>query len=68
MEAIRIFADLETSRLILRRMTAEDAEFVFRHFSDADVCRFLYDAEPFRSEDDAISLIRWYDKRQVRRG
>jgi ribosomal-protein-alanine N-acetyltransferase len=64
MEAIRIFADLETSRLILRHMTAEDTEFVFHHFSDADVCRYLYDAEPFRSEDDAISLIRWYDNKE----
>jgi len=35
------FPALETERLSLRAMGPEDVEFVFRHFSDEAVCRYL---------------------------
>ena len=31
------FPELETRRLVLRRMTLADAEFYLRHFSDPDI-------------------------------
>jgi [ribosomal protein S5]-alanine N-acetyltransferase len=54
------FPTMETDRLILRALTPDDVEFVFRHFSDPDVCRYLYDAEPFADRQEAADLIRRY--------
>jgi RimJ/RimL family protein N-acetyltransferase len=35
------FPQLETERLILRRLTASDTEFVFQYFSDPILNRYL---------------------------
>lgn len=51
------FPDLETSRLVLRGVQESDAAFLFRHLSDGDVCRYLYDAEPYTTMDEAVSLV-----------
>ena len=37
-----------------------DADFLLRQFSDEDVCRYLYDAEPFTSIDEAEELVRFF--------
>jgi len=31
----------------------EDKEKIYKHFSDSEVCRFLVDAEPFISIEEA---------------
>jgi ribosomal-protein-alanine N-acetyltransferase len=55
-----LFSALETTRLVLREFREDDADFVLRHFSDPDVARYLYDAEPFSTLVEALELIRWY--------
>lgn len=51
---------IETSRLILRELKEEDANFIFSHFSDEDVCRYLYDEEPLERLEEALDIISWY--------
>jgi len=53
-------SQLETERLILRPLTLEDTDFVFRHFSDPVVARYLLDEEPPTRRDQAEELIRFY--------
>lgn len=52
---------IETERLLLRGFEPNDAPFVLKHFSDPDVCRYLYDCEPFASLEEAEGLIRGYN-------
>jgi len=54
------FQSLETERLILRPLTNLDLEFVFRHFSDPDVNRFLLDEEPVTTREQAQAIIDFY--------
>lgn len=48
---------IETERLLLKGIDESDADFVFRHFSNEYVCKYLYDEEPFTSIDQAKQLI-----------
>lgn len=50
------FPMLETQRLVLRELTAADAEQVFEVFSDPAVMQF-YDCEAFTTVDEAKALI-----------
>lgn len=53
------FPRLETERLLLRQVTPDDAEAIFRVFSDAEVTRY-YDLAPIVSQDEARAIIeRW---------
>ncbi len=54
-----LWQTLETGRTALRKITNRDLDFVFRHFSDEDVCRFLVDAEPVSSAAEAQDIIDW---------
>lgn len=54
------FHDLETDRLILENISAEDRDFIFNHFSDAVVNRYLFDAEPVTDITGAEEIIRLY--------
>ena len=54
-----LFQRLETERLILRQLTMDDKEFIFRQFSDPEVCRY-FDEEPFSTVEEAQELIEWY--------
>lgn len=54
-----LWQNLETVRIKLRKITNQDLEFIFRHFSDEDVCRFLVDAEPAESRQAAKEIINW---------
>ncbi len=54
------FPQLETERLILRRLTMADLEFVFQHFSDPMVNRYLLDNEPLARRDEAREIIEFY--------
>ncbi len=50
---------LETERTELRRITDQDLSFILGHFSDADVCRYMVDAEPPGSAEEAQKIIDW---------
>ena len=51
---------LETERLLLRPLSALDLEFVFRHFSDPHVSRYLLDEEPLTTREQAQAIIDFY--------
>ncbi len=51
-----VFPVIETQRLTLREMVPEDAEAVFRIFSDVEVMRY-YDIPAFTGIEEAQSLI-----------
>ncbi|UTR14522.1 GNAT family N-acetyltransferase [Salipaludibacillus sp. LMS25] len=53
------FPILETERLRLRNITHEDAENILHYLSDEDVMKY-YGLEPFRSLNDALDEIAWY--------
>jgi ribosomal-protein-alanine N-acetyltransferase len=50
---------LETERIILRKIRNTDIEFIFQHFSNPDVCRYLVDAEPVKTLEEAQEIIDW---------
>lgn len=67
-----IFPQLETERLLLRAIRSEDAEAVFRIFSDDEVTRY-YDMETFSSLEQARQLTmgmieRFQNKVRIRWG
>jgi ribosomal-protein-alanine N-acetyltransferase len=54
------FPNLETERLFLRPLALEDADFIFRHFSDPAVARYLMDEPPLTEYAQAEAIIRFY--------
>ena len=50
---------LDSDRLTLRTITLDDLEFVFSHFSDPHVHKYLVDEEPVTSEQEAKAIIQW---------
>jgi ribosomal-protein-alanine N-acetyltransferase len=50
---------LESDRLLLRTMALDDTAFVFKHFGDPDVHRYLVDEEPVTNEDGAKEIVEW---------
>jgi len=54
------FQKIETERLVLRQLTMDDKEFIFKHFSDPEVCKY-FDQEPFSKIEEAEELICWYE-------
>lgn len=54
------FPSLETERLILRQLTFEDTDFVFQHFSDPVVYRYLMDEPPVTEIAQAQEIIQFY--------
>ncbi len=55
-----IFTDLETERLRLENISSEDKEFIFEQFSNNDVNKYLFDAEPMVEPSEAQELIDFY--------
>lgn len=55
-----IFPHLETDRLQLRSLIADDLDFVFHHFADSDIHRFLFDEEPVSTRAQAQAIIDFY--------
>ncbi|HAN21058.1 MAG: GNAT family N-acetyltransferase [Clostridiales bacterium GWF2_36_10] len=55
-----MFIDLETDRLILKLISAEDRDFIFSQFSNDVVNRYLFDAEPLIDLNDADEIINFY--------
>ena len=60
------FVDLETPRLLLRSIAPEDRDFMFRQFSDESVNRYLFDAEPMKSIEEADELIEFFRQPEPR--
>lgn len=56
------FPCLETPRLLLNKLTAEDHEPLFAIFSDPNVIKH-YDVERFKTIDEAERLIAYFDAR-----
>lgn len=56
---IDLWPTIETSRTRLRRIGDTDLEFMFRHFGDGEVCKYLVDAEPVTTREEAMEIIRW---------
>jgi [ribosomal protein S5]-alanine N-acetyltransferase len=53
------FPVIETERLVLRQVTKDDAEDIFKYLSDKSVMKY-YGMDPFKSLDDALEEIYWY--------
>ena len=54
-----LWTSLETQRTILRRINNQDLDFIFGHFRDLEVCRYLVDQEPPGSAEEALQIIDW---------
>ncbi|WP_035985308.1 GNAT family N-acetyltransferase [Leptolyngbya sp. KIOST-1] len=54
------FAPLETPRLHLRPLAQADVDFVFRHFSDPAVNRYLLDQAPLASREEAQGIVDFF--------
>lgn len=54
------FPPIETERLLLQQMEARHIDFVFQHFSDPEINRFLLDDEPVRTMEQAQEIIDFY--------
>jgi [ribosomal protein S5]-alanine N-acetyltransferase len=57
------FPVIETSRLVLRQVTNEDANDILRYLSDEEVMKY-YGLEPFKSINDVLEEISWYQSIQ----
>ena len=61
-----IFRNLETSRLLLRNISDEDSELVYSLFSNSEVNRYLFDAEPLTDLQGAEEIISYYTESEPR--
>jgi [ribosomal protein S5]-alanine N-acetyltransferase len=59
MVGVNAFPILRTDRLILRQVTKEDASSLLKYLSNKDVMKHI-GLEPFKSIDDALDEISWY--------
>jgi ribosomal-protein-alanine N-acetyltransferase len=54
------FPSLTTARLTLHPLRHEDLDFLYRHFSNPEVNRYLYDEPPVTSLEQAQEIIDFY--------
>lgn len=54
------FPSLTTPRLRLRPLADDDVDFIFAHFSDPEVDRFLLDDDPVRTREAAQAIVDFY--------
>ncbi len=54
------FPALETERLLLKPLTAEYTDFIFRHFGDSAVTQFLLDEPPVTNYAQAEEIVQFY--------
>lgn len=59
-----LFSPLETPRLRLRSLDADDAPFIYRHFSDPQVNQYLLDAEPIATLEQAQAIVDFFGQPQ----
>lgn len=55
-----LFRELETERLFLKNISADDREFILDHFSNGAINQYLYDAEPLADLQEADEIIAFY--------
>lgn len=55
-----LFKDLQTERLMLKNISEEDTDFILRVFSNNNVNRYLYDAEPLTNIEEATEIVDFY--------
>ena len=60
MSAKNNFPPSETERLILRPLTQNDLDFIFRHFSDPQVNQYLLDEPPITDLAGAQEIVNFY--------
>lgn len=56
---IETFPVIETERLVLRKVTSEDAKSIFKYLSNKEVMKYV-GLEPYKSEEDTLDEIAWY--------
>jgi ribosomal-protein-alanine N-acetyltransferase len=54
------FPSVETERLLLQSLTTEYTDFIFRHFSNPAVTRYLLDEPPVTDYAQAQEIVRFY--------
>ena len=54
------YNNIETDRLVLRNIDNIDREFIFSQFSDDEINRYLFDAEPLTDISGADGIIEYY--------
>ncbi len=54
------FQDIETDRLLLINISANDRDFIYQQFSNDVVNRYLFDAEPVSCLEEADEIISFY--------
>lgn len=55
-----IFHEIETERLLLKNISYKDRDFILDQFSNDNVNRYLFDAEPLKNLKEADELIYFY--------
>ena len=60
------FTKIETKRLVLRNISADDRKFIFKEFSNNYVNRFLFDAEQLTEICGADEILSFYTKPEPR--
>ncbi|HOP11400.1 MAG TPA: GNAT family N-acetyltransferase [Oscillospiraceae bacterium] len=60
------FSPIETKRLMLKNISADDRAFILKQFSDDSVNRYLYDTEPFSNLEEADELIDYFTQPEPR--
>jgi ribosomal-protein-alanine N-acetyltransferase len=61
-----LFKELETNRLFLKNISSEDRDFILAQFSNDEVTRYLYDAEPLTDTQGADEIINFYIQAEPR--
>jgi len=54
------FTNLETERLFLKNIGTDDRDFIYSEFSNDDINKYLYDAEPLTDISGADEIINFY--------
>lgn len=60
------FKELETQRLLLKNISEDDRDFIFKQFSNGVVNRYLFDEEPLCDLSGADEIIRFYTRPEPR--
>ena len=63
---IMFFTDLETERLFLKNISADDCHFIFEEYSSDFVNKYMFDAEPMSNISEAKELIQFYCEEEPR--
>lgn len=54
------YKNIETDRLLLKNIENSDREFIFSQFSDDEINKYLFDAEPLTDISGADEIIEFY--------